>query len=269
MRTGLAEQGIAIPESTAFVAALHNTTTDEIEGFDLDLLPPAARQRWDSLQPVLHHASDQVRRERAPHLHIDPRMPHDDLLKQLRRRANDGAQTRPEWGLAGNAAFVIAPRHRTLGAALQGRSFLHDYDAQRDPDGSLLEALMTAPMLVTHWINWQYHASTCDPTRLGSGNKVLHNVVGGNIGVFEGNGGDLRIGLSQQSVHDGKRWAHEPLRLTVVIDAPRRSIDAVINQHAVVKQLVDHGWLHLWRWEGADLMRYDQGVWEPLHTENW
>ncbi len=268
VRTGLAEQGIAIPESTAFVAALHNTTTDEIEGFDLDLLLPAARQRWDSLQPVLHHASDQVRRERAPHLHIDPRTPHDDLLKQLRRRANDGAQTRPEWGLAGNAAFVIAPRHRTQGAALQGRSFLHDYDAQRDPDGSLLEALMTAPMLVTHWINWQYHASTCDPTRLGSGNKVLHNVVGGNIGVFEGNGGDLRIGLSQQSVHDGKRWAHEPLRLTVVIDAPRRSIDAVINQHAVVKQLVDHGWLHLWRWEGADLMRYDQGVWEPLHTEN-
>ena len=98
---------------------------------------------------------------------------------------------------------------------------------------------------------------------------MLHNVVGGHIGVFEGNGGDLRIGLSQQSVHDGKRWAHEPLRLTVVIDAPRRSIDAVINQHAVVKQLVDHGWLHLWRWEGADLMRYDQGVWEPLHTENW
>ncbi|WP_150326401.1 putative inorganic carbon transporter subunit DabA, partial [Enterobacter hormaechei] len=202
----------AIPESTTFVAALHNTTTDEIEGFDLDLLPPAARQRWDSLQPVLHHASDQVRRERAPHLHIDPRTPHDDLLKQLRRRANDGAQTRPEWGLAGNAAFVIAPRHRTLGAALQGRSFLHDYDAQRDPDGSLLEALMTAPMLVTHWINWQYHASTCAPTRLGSGNKVLHNVVGGHIGVFEGNGGDLRIGLSQQSVHDGKRWLHEPLR---------------------------------------------------------
>ncbi|REM69475.1 DUF2309 family protein, partial [Mycobacterium tuberculosis] len=61
VRTGLAEQGIAIPESTTFVAALHNTTTDEIEGFDLDLLPPAARQRWDSLQPVLHHASDQVR----------------------------------------------------------------------------------------------------------------------------------------------------------------------------------------------------------------
>lgn len=48
-------------------------------------------------------------------------------------------------------------------------------------------------MLVTNWINCQYHASTCDPARLGSGNKALHNVVGGHIGVFEGTGGDLRI----------------------------------------------------------------------------
>ena len=38
----------------------------------------------------------------------------------------------------------------------------------------------------------------------GSGNKLLHNVVGGHIGVFEGNGGDLRIGLPWQSVHDGE-----------------------------------------------------------------
>lgn len=98
---------------------------------------------------------------------------------------------------------------------------------------------MTAPMLVTHWINWQYHASACDPVRLGSKNKVLHNVVGGNLGVFEGNGGDLRIGLSRQSLHDGERWAHEPLRLTVVIDAPQAAIEAVICKHAVVKQLLE------------------------------
>jgi uncharacterized protein YbcC (UPF0753/DUF2309 family) len=65
--------------------------------------------------------------------------------------------------------------------------------------------------------------------------------------VFEGNGGDLRIGLSRQSLHDGERWVHEPLRLTVVIDAPADAIERVLHQHAVVRQLVDHGWLHLWR----------------------
>ena len=264
VRQGLITQGVAIPEATWFVAALHNTTTDEIEGFDLDLLPPPALTRWDRMQTIFAQACDQVRRERAPMLGLSPRTPHSELLDQLRRRANDGAQTRPEWGLAGNAAFLIAPRHRSQGAVLDGRSFLHDYDASQDADGSVLELLMTAPMLVTHWINWQYHASTCDPLRLGSGNKVLHNVVGGTIGVFEGNGGDLRIGLSQQSLHDGEHWVHEPLRLTVVIDAPQQAIEAVIGKHAVLQQLLDNGWLHLWRFDPAGMLRYERGEWRPV-----
>ena len=116
-------------------------------------------------------------------------------------------------------------------------------------------------MLVTHWINWQYHASTCDPSRLGSGNKVLHNVVAGTLGVFEGNGGDLRIGLSHQSLHDGRQWMHEPLRLTVIVDAPREAIQAIINKHQVVKQLLDNDWLHLWRFKPSGFERYHRGEW--------
>ncbi|MFO1274364.1 MAG: putative inorganic carbon transporter subunit DabA, partial [Rubrivivax sp.] len=264
VRRGLAECGIQVPAETAFVAALHNTTTDEIEGFDLDLLPAPARARWDRLQTMFAQAGDQVRRERAARLDLDPRAGHARLLETLRRRANDGAQTRPEWGLAGNASFLIAPRHRSRGLVLDGRAFLHDYDAAHDTDGSVLELLMTAPMLVTHWINWQYHASTCEPDRLGSGNKLLHNVVGGTVGVFEGNGGDLRIGLARQSLHDGRRWVHEPLRLTVVIDAPAERIEGVIRRHEVVRQLVDHAWLHLWRFGESGLERYARDRWEPL-----
>jgi uncharacterized protein YbcC (UPF0753/DUF2309 family) len=263
VQAGLLARGITLPAEASFVAALHNTTTDEIEGFDLDLLDDAARKRWAGLQSVFAHACDQVRRERAVALGLDPRSPHADLLDQLRRRANDGAQTRPEWGLAGNAAFVIAPRVRTLGAVLEGRAFLHDYDATNDADGCVLELLITAPMLVAHWINWQYHASTCDPQRLGSGNKLLHNVVGGRIGVFEGNGGDLRIGLARQSLHDGAQWRHEPLRLTVVIDAPAEAIERVIAKHRVVRQLLDNNWLHLWRFtDDGHHMRYALGHWE-------
>lgn len=267
VRQGLQGRGLIIPQTTVFVAALHNTTTDEIEGFDLDLLPQAACNRWERLQSAFAQACDQVRRERAPSLQLDPAASHDELLNQLRRRANDGAQTRPEWGLAANAAFLIAPRQRARGVDLGGRSFLHDYDASQDGDGSVLELLMTAPMLVTHWINWQYHASTCDPVRLGSGNKLLHNVVGGTLGVFEGNGGDLRIGLSRQSLHDGERWMHEPLRLTVVIDAPQTAIEAVIEKHAVVKQLLENGWLHLWRFEQFGFVRYEQGTWSPVFLQ--
>lgn len=268
VRGGLGARGIHVPEATWFVPALHNTTTDALEVFDQDLMPGSARAAWAALEPAFAQAADQVRRERAPKLGIDPRLPAETLHDALRRRGNDGAQTRPEWGLANNAAFVIAPRARTRGVNLEGRVFLHDYAAEADTDGSLLELLMTAPMLVTHWINWQYHASTCDPVRLGSGNKLLHNVVGGTIGVFEGNGGDLRIGLSRQSLHDGQRWMHEPLRLTVVIDAPEAAIDAVIAKHAVVRQLLDHGWLHLWRFGETGFAIRDGGAWREAPVPN-
>ncbi|KQW39208.1 hypothetical protein ASC76_10405 [Rhizobacter sp. Root404] len=265
VQDGLRARGIAIPDDVAFVAALHNTTTDDIEGFDLDLLSAAARERWDRLQAVLAQAGDQVRRERAATLGLDPRSPYAALLHQYRRRANDGAQTRPEWGLAGNAAFLIAPRARSRGAVLEGRAFMHDYEARNDADGSVLELLMTAPMLVTHWINWQYHASMCDPKHLGSGNKLLHNVVAGSIGVFEGNGGDLRIGLAQQSLHDGDRWRHEPLRLTVVVDAPAAAIERVVGKHAVVARLISNNWLHLWRFtDDGGFARYARGSWQEV-----
>lgn len=261
VRTGLQAQGLSIAPDTLFVAALHNTTTDEVEVFDADALPESAQATWASLQTALSQAGDQVRRERAPSLGMDAQADAASLFKAYRRRANDGAQTRPEWGLAGNAAFIIAPRARTRGLNLGGRAFLHDYDAQQDTDGSVLELLMTAPMLVTNWINWQYHASTCEPARFGCGNKVLHNVVGGNLGVFEGNGGDLRIGLSQQSVHDGAQWMHEPLRLTVVIDAPQAAIDAIVAKYTAVRQLLDNEWLHLWRMDDAGLQRRVHGQW--------
>ena len=70
-------------------------------------------------------------------------------------------------------------------------------------------------------------------------------MVGGRLGVFEGNGGDLRIGLPLQSLHDGQTLRHTPLRLSVVIEAPREAIDAVIAQHAVVRNLIHNGWLNL------------------------
>ncbi len=265
VRAGLLERGIAISADTVFVAALHNTTTDEVDGFDIDLLPQHAQQRWQRLQQVLEQACDQVRRERAPRLGLDAGLPSRQLLERLRRRANDGAQTRPEWGLAGNAALLLAPREFSRGAVLDGRCFLHDYDCADDAQGVLLEALMTAPLLVAHWINWQYHASACDPQRMGSGNKLLHNVVGGNIGVFEGNGGDLRIGLSRQSLHDGERWMHEPLRLTVIVRAAEDAIEQVLRRHAPLASLVDNTWMHLLRIDagGACSRRVPGGGWIP------
>ncbi len=89
---------------------------------------------------------------------------------------------------------------------------------------------MTAPMVVASWINLQYYGSTVNNRVFGSGNKVLHN-VSGTIGVLEGNAGDLKVGLPWQSVHDGERFVHEPLRLNVFIEAPLDAIDGVIAKH--------------------------------------
>ena len=160
------------------------------------------------------------------------------------RRAADWSEVRPEWGLAGNAAFVAAPRWRTQSLNLSGRVFLHDYDAARDTDGSVLTLILTAPVEVASWINLQYYGSTVNNRILGSGNKVLHNVVG-CFGVWEGNAGDLRTGLPLQSLHDGHQWIHEPLRLQVLIEAPRDRICRVLDGNASIRNLAEGGWLQL------------------------
>jgi len=264
VRTHLAALDVLVPATTWFVPALHNTTTDEVQLFDTDRLPDSACAQLPQLQQWLTNAGDRARAERAGGLHLGQFNNDSERLKQaMRERANDWSQVRPEWGLAGNAAFIVAPRARTRHMNLAGRSFLHDYDWQLDDDLSVLTLIMTAPMVVTNWINMQYHASTVDNRRYGSGNKVLHNVVGGRLGVFEGNGGDLRIGLSMQSLHDGHTLRHWPLRLSVFIEAPRDGIDSVINEQPVVHDLVANSWLHLLRIEPAsgDVERWTPHGW--------
>lgn len=268
IRLELGKRGIHIPATTLAIAALHNTTTDEVQLFDRERVPASHTHDVDCLDLSLAQAGRRTRAERAPnlgltHLANDP----DGLLREFQRRARDWAQTRPEWGLADNAALIVAPRSRTRHLNLAGRAFLHDYEWQQDSKGEVLELIMTAPMIVAHWINLQYFASTVDPDRFGSGNKLLHNVACGRIGVFEGNTGDLRIGLSRQSVHDGSRWMHTPLRLSVLIEAPRSMIEEVLARHSAVRQLVGNEWLYLFRIDGPDIERWQVAGWVPWVRE--
>ncbi len=246
VRTGLARRGVAVPESTKFVAALHNTTTDEVEIFELDEIPESHRADLETLRSWLAEAGVRTRSERAGLLGLEGLDPIG-LGHAVKDRTTDWSQIRAEWGLANNAAFIVAPREHCRHLDLQGRSFLHEYRHEEDDGYKVLELIMTAPMVVTHWINFQYYASTVDNLRYGSGNKVLHNIVGGHLGVFEGNGGDLRIGLPLQSLHDGTGWVHLPLRLSVFIEAPQAAIDAVLGKHAKVRDLVVNDWLSLFQ----------------------
>ena len=251
IRSGLVTRGIQIPTTTLFVGALHNTTTDEVTLFPEGPRVATHQTELAGARIVFDRASVATRRERAPRFGLTD-VSDAKLHAAAVKRARNWAEVRPEWGLVNNAAFIIAPRERSRHIDLDGRAFLHDYRFEDDKDHTILEAVMTGPMVVAHWINFQYYASTVDNARYGCGNKVLHNIVGGHLGVFEGNGGDLRIGLSLQSLHDGERWVHAPLRLAVFIEAARPAIDRILEKHTKVKELVENEWLHLFQLDSTE-----------------
>ena len=238
VRADLVTNGIEIPTDTLFVAALHDTTTDRIALYDEDHRSSAHQEDINQAETWFTAAGKRARSERAL------RLPRAGNERAIRSRSHDWAETRPEWALAGCKAFIAAQRSRTAGKNLEGRAFLHEYDWTQDKGFSVLELILTAPVVVASWISLQYYGSTVAPAVFGSGNKLLHNVTGG-IGVVEGNGGMLRAGLPWQSVHDGQVYAHEPLRLSVCIEAPREAMIDVLRRHDNLRALFDNGWLHL------------------------
>lgn len=239
VRTDLKKEDIHIPEETIFLACLHDTTTDEIKIFNEEDIPEERNPELEQLKAALAKAGYAARTERASRMFID-----DNIEQSIKGRSKDWSQVRPEWGLAGCSAFVVAPRYRTQNLNLGGKSFLHSYDWKKDRNFSVLELIMTAPMVVTSWINLQYYASTVDNKAFGSGNKTLHNVTAG-LGVLEGYCGDLRVGLPIQSLHDGEKYQHEPAKLHVIIEAPIEQMNYILEKHRSVRNLFDNKWIYL------------------------
>lgn len=262
VRMTLAGNGIAIPDDTVFLAGLHDTLSDDLALFDPSDVPATHAAEVSALQSALCHAGAATRNERAASLGITARTTNE-IDSAVRGRGHDISQVRPEWGLANNAALVAAPRSRSSALKLDGRVFLHDYDAAADPDLKVLTLILSAPVVVASWINLQYYASRIDPERYGAGDKALHHVVGG-IGVMEGNGGDLKTGLPIQSIHDGERFVHEPRRLTVFIDASRESLETALSRAEGTRQLFDHGWIHLVSLEGENAYRHTLDGWRKI-----
>ena len=259
VRSGLLDRGIGIPADTFFVPAVHLTTTDEIRFHDLAALPASHEAEFARVRAWVRQAGAATRLERSLRMGAEgPLRPGSAAAREtaagILRRSRDWSEVRPEWGLAGNAAFIIAPRSRTVGLDLGGRTFLHSYEHAKDPGLEVLELILTAPMVVTSWINLQYYASAVDNRAFGSGNKAIHNVTG-QLGVLLGNGGDLMTGLPWQSVSDGFRLQHEPLRLTVLVEAPRSAVETILARHAGVRDLVANGWITLVVREGDGFER--------------
>ncbi|MFK7826452.1 MAG: putative inorganic carbon transporter subunit DabA [Oligoflexales bacterium] len=239
-RSKLAANGIKIPPNTKFLAAIHETVSDRILLFPYGHLEAKQVSKLKALELDLANASIAATAERDVSRSTEKRLTTEST------RPFNWSEVRPEWGLAGNHSFIVAPRWRTQGQDHASRAFLNDYDWKQDQDFASLELIMTAPMIVTNWINMQYYASVVAPKKYGSGSKTIHNIFG-ETGVLQGNGGDLQIGLPLESIHDGKNFIHDPLRLSVYIEAPQKAIENIIAKHETVRELIDNKWLYIVR----------------------
>jgi uncharacterized protein len=245
VRDALAKNGLVIPQDTYFIAGQHDTTTDRVELFDLEEIPHTHLKDLQRLMRDLEEAGRRNSRERCrrfPEIAAD--LPPARAARQTLRRSGDWSEVRPEWGLSGNTAFLVGRRELNRGVDLEGRVFLHSYDYRDDPTGRLLEIIMTGPQVVGQWINMEHYFSTVDPEVYGSGSKIYHNVVG-RFGVMSGPQSDLRTGLAWQTVMNGPRPYHEPMRLLTVIEAPRERITQIIRRHRQLQHLYHGEWVRL------------------------
>lgn len=235
----LKKTGIDIPDNTQFIAGLHNTTTDEITFF--------SEYHYPELKEDLKKAKVKNNQKRSKKLFYK---------KNMKLLSEDWAETRPEWGLAKNAGFIIGPRNYTQKIDLDGRCFLHSYNWEKDQNLTILTNILTGPTIVAQWINAQYLFSTLDPIAYGSGSKTTQNITG-KIGIMQGNASDLMHGLPLQSTHisDHEKF-HEPIRLITVIYAPRDFIVKVIYQNETLTKLTKNEWIKLYCIDPTDKKSY-------------
>ena len=268
VRRILKEKGLPVPDDTWFLPGKHNTTTDRVEFYDLEELPDSHKEDLQALNKDLEEAGANQALERCHRMPSAPAgITPDQAFAHVDERSCDWANPRPEWGLAGNGAFLIGRRKLTRGLDLGGRVFLHSYDPVADPQGAILEKIMTAPLIVGEWINTGYYFSAVDPWAYGSGSKVLHNVVGG-VGMMLGTQSDLQMGFPLQTVNNGDTHYHEPMRLLAVIEHTPDVISSIIQKHSILQQLFHNEWINLVALDpnSFEYHRYNpNATWERVH----
>ena len=240
VRNLLKDRGIVIPDSTQFVAGLQDTTRDEVEFFDENVLNEENQKRHEFNQTTFHIALEKNAKERSRRFYMmDHQKSAKSIHAKIKIRSVSLFEPRPEYNHATNTLCVVGRRELTEKLFLDRRSFLNSYDYRIDPEGKYLLNILKAVAPVCGGINLEYFFSRVDNHRLGSGSKLPHNVIG-LIGVANGADGDLRTGLPMQMVE-----IHDPMRLLVIVQHYPNVVATILKESPPTMEWFMNEWIHL------------------------
>lgn len=240
VREILTQRGLPIPNSVQFIGAMHDTTRDEIQFYDEDLLSPKNlelhKTNVQSFEKALSlNAKERSRRFVLMKNNKSPELVHE----KVKLRSVSLFEPRPELNHATNTLCVIGRRGLTDHLFLDRRAFMNSYDYSSDRNGTYLLSIMNAVAPVCGGINLEYYFSRVDNYKLGAGTKLPHNVMG-LIGVANGADGDLRPGLPSQMIE-----VHDPMRLLIIAEHfPEVVLKALKTNETTYKWFVNN-WINL------------------------
>lgn len=265
VRKVLSARGLEISKETWFVGGFHNTSSDTMRYYDLDLVPESHRCQLEAMEGKLLDACRLDAHERCrrfEHAHPDIGVEHAHY--HATQRAVDLAQPRPEYGHGSNAFCIIGRREKTRDLFMDRRGFLISYDPENDnAEANILVNILQAAAPVGAGISLEYYFSAVDNQRYGCGTKLPHNVTG-LIGVMDGFASDLRTGLPLQTIE-----IHEPMRLLVIVEATPETLMKIAQERPAVGQLVANEWIQLVAWhpQSGDFWHYHSGQFVPHMPE--
>jgi len=258
--------GVEIPDDVRFVGAFHNTCNDDVEYYDLDLLPRTHRELFRRIETSVdetraRNAHERSRRFESASLDLS----FSEALEHVEQRAEDLSQARPEYNHATNALVMVGRRDWTRGLFMDRRAFLTEYDpAVDDENSSVLTRILQAAIPVCAGISLEYYFSAVDVEGYGCGSKLPHNVAS-MLGVMTGAASDLRPGLSQQMIE-----IHEPMRILFVIETTPATMDQITRENPGIARLIQGDWVRLALIDPATsaILRYINGRYEPYIPES-
>ncbi|MCQ8106279.1 DUF2309 domain-containing protein [Methylomonas sp. SURF-2] len=275
VRAILREQGIDIPATTRFAAAMHNTSRDEMVYFDQSSLDKDSHAALQNFQHAVHKALQRNARERCRWFELGPQTPDNELAhKHVLERSASIFEPRPEYNHSNNLYCIVGRRSLTRHLFMDRRAFLQSYDPDIDQDGGILARVLSAAIPVCGGINLEYLFSRIDNSVYGAGTKLPHNVIG-LLGVANGVEGDLRTGLPSQMIE-----VHEPARLLLVVEQRLDVVDRALAKLGHLLEWLENDWvrfavcdpqsrvLNLYRKQGWQAIELEKDIAAPVSSRS-